>query len=103
MENSAQTITLETNVAEQMKAQEEKRKLWLSDKADFLLASDNKKELVVDLITDFNKILGATKQIDKICREGVKQHSLMGLRSALVEVIQLFDADYQYYPEASPK
>ena len=99
VENSGETITLTTDISQQISEQEKNRNIWLSEKADFLLASDNKKELIIDLITDFNKILGATKQIDKICREGVKRYTSSGLRSSLVEVIRLFDPDFE--PESS--
>ena len=97
--SASETITLTADVSDQVNDLEAKRQLWLQDKADILLASDNKKELVVSLIEDFNRVLNGSKQIVKIAKDSVNRQTLSGLRSALVEILQLFDPEYQYQPQ----
>ena len=94
--SASEPITLTADISEQVNDLEAKRQLWLQDKADILLASDNKKELVVSLIEDFNRVLNGSKQIVKIAKDSVNRQTLSGLRSALVEILQLFDPEYQY-------
>ena len=93
---SSNTIELVADISDQVKSLDEKKKQWLSDKADILLSSENKKELVIGLIEDFNNVYGACKQIEKLAKEGVKRKTSTGLRSSLVEIVQFFDQDYQY-------
>lgn len=94
LSGNSETITLD--ITSQVAEQEKRRNQWLSDKADILLASDNRKELVIGLIEDFNKMINATKFLEKIARTGVSRKTSSGLRSSLVEIIQFFDAQYQY-------
>ena len=87
---SGNTITL--NVEDQVKRNEERRLEWYNDKADILLASDNKKELVVGLISDFNNILGCTKEIERLARLGLtdKTNPNLKMKLALRNILKLF-------------
>lgn len=89
-------LVITADITEQVKSIEDKKKDWLSEKADTLLASENKKELVINLIEDFNMAYGGCKQIERVAKEGVSRKTSSGLRSALVEIIQYFDPEYQH-------
>jgi hypothetical protein len=90
---SSNTITLTStplSVEEQIKRNEERRTQWYNDKADILLASDNKKELVVGLIEDFNNILGCTKEIERLARLALKEDTSLKFKLALRNILKLF-------------
>lgn len=92
---SGNTITLTTtplSVEEQIKKNEERRQGWYNDKADILLASDNKKELIVGLISDFNNILGCTKEIEKIARDALadKSNANLKMKLGLRQILKMF-------------
>lgn len=92
---SSNTIELVADITDQVKSIDEKKQKWLSDKADLLLSSDNKKELIINLIEDFNMAYGGCKQIEKLAKEGVKRKTSTGLRSSLLEIVHYFDPQYQ--------
>ena len=92
---SANTITLTADITDQVKSIEDKKKNWLEQKADTLLASENKKELIINLIEDFNMAYGGCKQIEKLAKEGINRKTSTGLRSSLVEIVRYFDPEYQ--------
>lgn len=87
--------SLQVDITEQVKQIQDKKKQWLDDKAELLLASDNKKELIINLIEDFNNAYLGCKQIEALAKEGSKRKTTSGLRSSLVEIVRYFDADYQ--------
>jgi len=92
---SGNTITLNAtplSVEEQIKRNEERRLQWYSDKAELLLASDNKKELVVGLISDFNNILGCTKEIETIARDALadKSNPNLKMKLGLRQILKMF-------------
>jgi predicted DNA-binding protein YlxM (UPF0122 family) len=92
---SSNTITLNAtpiSVEDQIKRNEERRLEWYNDKAELLLASDNKKELVVNLISDFNNILGCTKEIERLARLGLadKTNPNLKMKLALRNILKLF-------------
>ena len=92
---SGNTITLTStplSVEEQIKRNEERRLEWYSDKAELLLASDNKKELVVGLISDFNNILGCTKEIETIARDALadKSNPNLKMKLGLRQILKMF-------------
>jgi hypothetical protein len=92
---SGNTITLTStplSVEEQIKRNEERRQAWFIDKAELLLASDNKKELVVGLISDFNNILGCTKEIEKIARDALadKSNPNLKMKLGLRQILKMF-------------
>ena len=82
------------DITPQIAPVEETKKKWLSDKADLILASDDKKELIINLIEDFNMAYQGCKQIEKIAKEGSTRKTSSGLRSSLVEVARFFDPSY---------
>ena len=85
-----QTITLTTDVTEQVKSVEEKKREWIADKADILLNSDNKKDLVIGLIEDFNNILGCVKEIERIVRDSLDKNDKLKFKLALRQILQMF-------------
>ena len=92
---SANTITLTStplSVEDQIKKNEERRQQWYADKAELLLASDNRKELVVGLISDFNNILGCTKEIEKIARDALadKSNANLKMKLGLRQILKMF-------------
>ena len=91
---SSNTITITSDVTEQVQSVQERKQKWLSDKADILLASDNKKDLIINLIEGFNSAIGVAKEIEKLAREAVKLKTSSGLRSGLVQIVRYFDADF---------
>ena len=93
--SSNEVITINAtplSVEEQIKRNEERRQAWYADKAELLLASDNKKELVVGLISDFNNILGCTKEIERLARLGLadKTNPNLKMKLALRNILKLF-------------
>ena len=92
---SSNAITVTSDITEQVRSAEERKKVWLSDKADILLASDNKKELIINLIEDFNSAIGVAKQIEKVSREGLKHKTTVALRSSLLQIVRYFEPDFQ--------
>ena len=92
---SGNTITLTAtplSVEDQIKRNEERRQEWYNDKAELLLASDNKKELVVGLIEDFNNILGCTKEIERLARDALadKTNPNLKMKLGLRQILKLF-------------
>ena len=92
---SGNTITLTTtplSVEDQIKKNEERRLQWYNDKAELLLASDNKKELIVGLISDFNNILGCTKEIEEIARKALadKSNPNLKMKLGLRQILKMF-------------
>jgi nitric oxide reductase large subunit len=93
--SSNEVITLTStplSVEEQIKRNEERRQAWYADKAELLLASDNKKELVVGLISDFNNILGCTKEIETIARDALadKTNPNLKMKLGLRQILKMF-------------
>lgn len=86
------------SVEDQIKKNEERRQQWYQDKADILLASDNKKELIVGLITDFNNILGCTKEIERLVKDALadKSNSSLKMKLCLRQILKMF----AQHPEA---
>ena len=97
------------SVEEQIKRNEERRTQWYSDKAEFLLSCSNKKELIVGLISDFNNILGCTKEIEQIVRQALKDAKPAKMKLALRSLARMFPAraeqsqeqEEEQQPEAS--
>jgi len=85
-----ESITATIDVTEQVKSVEERKKQWIADKADILLASDNKKELVIGLIDDFNGILSCVKEIERICREAIEKDDKLKFKLAVRQILQMF-------------
>jgi hypothetical protein len=101
---SSNTITLTTtplSVEEQIKKNEERRLEWYNDKAEHLLSCSNKKELVVGLISDFNNILGCTKEIERLARLGLadKTNPNLKMKLALRNILKLFPEPEAEEPE----
>jgi hypothetical protein len=86
----SQTITFTTDVTEQVKSVEERKRIWIADKADILLNSDNKKDLVIGLIEDFNNILGCVKEIERIVRDSLDKNDKLKFKLALRQILQMF-------------
>tara|TARA_R110000822_G_C15170764_1_gene479244 strand:- start:319 stop:624 length:306 start_codon:yes stop_codon:yes gene_type:complete len=96
LSGNSNTIEITSNITEQVANLEAKKLAWLEDKAEVLLNSENKKELVVGLIADFNNILNNSKMIEKIAKDGSKKDTIIELRSVLVEIANLFDPEWRY-------
>ena len=88
-------VVVTADVTEQVREIENKKKKWLSDKADVLLSSDNKKELVIGLIEDFNNVYGACKQIEKMAVSGIKGTTFTQLQDSLLQIVRYFDSEFQ--------
>ena len=93
---SSNTIEITSDITEQVNNLEAKKLAWLEQKAEVLLNSENKKELVVGLIADFNNILNNSRMIEKIAKDGAARKTSSGLRSVLVEIANLFDEGWKY-------
>ena len=88
-------ITVTADITEQVSSIEDRKRLWISDKADILLQSENKKDLVIGLIEDFNNILGCVKEIEGICKEAVEKDDKLNFKLAVRQILQMFPQEKQ--------
>jgi hypothetical protein len=102
MSEESETITLTTDVTEQIKSIEDRKRVWFAEKADILLNSDNKKDLVIGLIEDFNNILGCVKEIERIVKDSLDKNDKLKFKLALRQILQMFPQKDQKEDE-SPK
>ena len=92
---SNEPITITADVTDQIASVDDKKRMWIADKADLLLESENKKELVIGLITDFNNILGCVKEIERIVKEALDKDSHLKFKVALRQISQMFPQEKQ--------
>lgn len=91
--------TITTDIQEQVDAITAKRLEWIGKKADDLLGSEQKREMLINLIEDFNQMIGCLKQIEKEARRGVKCTSVKELKASLVSIVRTYEPDYELSEE----